>query len=299
MSEPSSSSQTTPPQTTLSGRFAVGDMTLACDCVGPPSGPPVLFAHGGGQTRHAWGRAVQVVADEGCWGVTVDLRGHGDSAWAADGDYSFVAYARDLALAIGSLPQPPVVVGASVGGLAALLAAGEFGAEVSGLALIDIVPAPDRQGAERVLTFMRSGVDGFGSVQEAAEAVAAYLPDRRRPKSTGGLRKNLRERSDGRLAWHWDPRLVDGDRIPTEEDVRRFYRAATKVTVPSLLLRGQRSDVVLDDGVEGLLRANPLFELEEIADAGHMIAGDRNDHFNAALVRYLRRLRSKHGSRVG
>jgi pimeloyl-ACP methyl ester carboxylesterase len=281
----------TAPQTALTGRIAVeGMMMLACDCVGAPSDQPVLFAHGGGQTRHAWGRAIQAVADEGFWGVTIDLRGHGNSAWAADGDYSFVAYARDLKQAIAAMPRAPVVVGASVGGLAALLAVGEFGAEVTGLALIDIVPAAHRDGAERVVSFMRSGLGGFRSVEAAADAVAAYLPDRPRPDNNRGLRKNLRERPDGLLEWHWDPRLVEGDRIPTEEDVARFYRAAASISVPSLLLRGQRSDVVLDDGVAGLLQTNPLFELEEIPDAGHMIAGDRNDHFNAALVRYLRRL---------
>jgi len=280
----------TRPQTALTGRIGIEGMMLACDCVGAPSDQPVLFAHGGGQTRHAWGRAVQAVADEGFWGVTIDLRGHGDSAWAADGDYSFVAYARDLEQAIAAMPRPPVVVGASVGGLAALLAAGEFEANVSGLALIDIVPSPDPEGSERVLSFMRSGLHGFESVQEAADAVAAYLPNRPRPDDPRGLRKNLRERPDGLLEWHWDPRLVEGDRIPTEEDVARFYRAAARVSVPSLLLRGQRSDVVLDEGVAGLRQINPLFELEEIPGAGHMIAGDRNDHFNAALVRYLRRL---------
>jgi pimeloyl-ACP methyl ester carboxylesterase len=278
-------------RTVLTGRFVVDGMTLACDCVGTPADQPVLFAHGGGQTRHAWGRAVATVADEGFWGVTVDLRGHGDSGWAADGDYSFVAYARDLVQVIAAMPSPPVVVGASVGGLAALLAAGELGAQVVGLALVDIVPAPDRDGAERVVSFMRSGLRGFASVSEAADAVAAYLPHRRRPSDPEGLRKNLRERADGRLEWHWDPRLVDIDRIPTPDDVARFYAAATRIAVPSLLLRGRRSDVVRDDGAAGLLTANPLFDLEEIPGAGHMIAGDRNDRFNAALMRYLRRRR--------
>jgi pimeloyl-ACP methyl ester carboxylesterase len=223
----------------------------------------------------------------------VDLRGHGDSHWAGDGDYSFLAYARDLARLGAAMPRPPVFVGASVGGLAALLAIGELGAAAAGIVLVDVVPDPAREGAERVVSFMRSGLAGFGSVDEVADAVAAYLPHRRRPTDLTGLRKNLRERPDGRLVWHWDPQLVAGDRIPSRADVDRFYRAARQVRVPSLLLRGQRSDVVVGEGVDGLLRANPIFALEEIPAAGHMIAGDRNDRFTAALMRFLDRQRAQ------
>ncbi|ABW13836.1 alpha/beta hydrolase fold [Parafrankia sp. EAN1pec] len=276
--------------TNLAGRFRLPGIDLQADCYGDPGGVPVVFAHGGGQTRHAWGSAATAVARDGYWAISLDLRGHGESGWAEDGDYTFAVYARDLSLLAATLPNPPIFVGASVGGLAALLTVGEFGTAAKALVLVDVVPDPAVEGSERVLAFMRSGIDGFDNVEAVADAISEYLPERRRPTDLTGLRKNLRQHADGRLFWHWDPRLVAGNRLPSREDVARFYRASSAITVPALLLRGGRSDVVVNDGVQGLLDSNPLFELEEIADAGHMVAGDRNDRFTEALRRFLQRL---------
>jgi predicted alpha/beta-fold hydrolase len=102
-----------------------GGLPLAADAWGDPSAPPVILLHGGGQTRHAWGDTARALAAESWYAVSLDLRGHGDSAWAPDGNYSVEAYVADVRACAASFATRPVLVGASLGGIAALLAEGE------------------------------------------------------------------------------------------------------------------------------------------------------------------------------
>lgn len=196
--------------------FVGAGVTIAADVAGAPDAVPVVFLPGGGQTRAAWGRALPAVADAGFRGVSVDLRGHGDSGWAADQDYRLAAHAADLRALLGQLDDRPFLVGASLGGLAALTVAAAEPDRVRGLVLVDVVPRVERKGTDRIRRFMTGRRDGFASIDEAADAVAAYLPHRPRPKDTSGLMKNLRLRG-GRYHWHWDPAISDDRRyeIPT------------------------------------------------------------------------------------
>src|SRR5256885_5273524 len=99
-------------------------LRLAADVAGDAGAPPVVFFHGGGQTRHAWGTTLDVLAGEGWRAYSVDLRGHGDSDWAEDGDYTLDAFSADVLAVATSLDQLPVLVGASLGGIASLAAVG-------------------------------------------------------------------------------------------------------------------------------------------------------------------------------
>lgn len=167
------------------------------------SRPPVLLLHGGGQTRHAFAGTAGRLAEEGFTAVTVDQRGHGDSAWPEDGAYAFADFATDASVLSRTIEREtggrPVAVGASLGGIAALLALGRDPGAFAGLVLVDVTPRMDPAGVAQVQGFMRSRArEGFASIEEAAEAVTAYLPHRPRPRSLDGLRKNLRRDDDGR-----------------------------------------------------------------------------------------------------
>src|SRR5207302_2346573 len=98
-------------------RVSTGALTLAVDVAGPDAGPPVLLLHGGGQTRHAWGGTQSALTARGFRAIAADLRGHGESDWAADGDYSPVTIAQDLLQLIKWTGGLPALVGASLGGL--------------------------------------------------------------------------------------------------------------------------------------------------------------------------------------
>ena len=273
---------------------------LVADVFGT-AGAPVLLLHGGGQTRHAWRATATALARAGRTAYAIDQRGHGDSDWINSGAYGFPDFAGDvraLADAFLAKGEPrPTVIGASLGGIAALLAEGMAHAEgaaplFSALVLVDITPRVDRSGVAKIQAFMRAHAgDGFATVAEAADAVAAYLPHRPRPRSHEGLKKNLRLHSDGRWRWHWDPRFIDGPRpvggSRSEEDL---VRAAQAIKQPTLLVRGASSEVVQEEHAREFLELVPHAEYLDVGGAQHMVAGDHNDGFSSAILDFVARL---------
>ena len=183
-----------------------------------------------------------------------------------------------------------MLVGASLGGLASLIALGEPPpTDATALVLVDVVPRMEEEGVDRIRDFMTSAPDGFANLEEAADAVASYLHHRPRPGDLSGLQKNLRRRPDGRWRWHWDPSFIRGDpdRANDFADHERLEAAARAITIPTLLVRGGVSDVVSIDGAQELQALMPHARLVDVAGAGHMVAGDRNDRFSAAVIEFL------------
>ena len=262
---------------------------LHVELMGDRDCPPVLFLHGGGQTWHSWNGAMQRLARLGYYCIAYDARGHGASGWAPDGNYSLGVLASDLALIQATLDRPAVMVGASIGGMTAFYAIGTGEVEKTpGLVMVDITPVPTVQGAERIMTFMAANPNGFASIDEAADAVAAYNPARPRPTSAKGLRRNLRKHADGRFHWHWDPALIArGAAADLRDRIEDMERAAPNVRLPTMLVRAELSDVVDDAGVEAMRIMVPQTVVREVAGAGHMVAGDRNDAFVEAVADFL------------
>ena len=247
----------------------------------------VLLLHGGGQTRHSWHRSGARFAAAGWTTIALDARGHGDSAWAPDGDYSMDALVADLAQVVTGLAVEPVLVGASMGGITSLVAVGEKAVVARALVLVDVAPQVEPAGVQRILDFMASAPDGFASLEEVADAIAAYNPHRPRPRNLDGLRKNVRQWDDGRWHWHWDPAfLTVRDEPSRATQHERLKAAAASVEVPTMLVRGTQSDVVSAEGAEELQRLIPHATVRE-AKAGHMVAGDDNDVFAQQVVQFL------------
>ena len=197
---------------------------LAADVAGDPADPPAILLHGGGQTRHSWGTTLGALGDRGWHTFAIDMRGHGDSEWAADGDYTLDAFAGDVLAIAHTLASPPALVGASLGGIASLAAIGEHPGEnvARALVLVDVAPRIEEQGRERIGAFMAEHMnDGFATLDEVADAIAAYNPHRPRPTDLHGLEKNLRRRDDGRWYWHWDPTFIGGRRLPAVSRAER------------------------------------------------------------------------------
>jgi pimeloyl-ACP methyl ester carboxylesterase len=284
-----------PTPQTESVRLAGAGIELVADASGDPGAPPVVLLHGGGQTRHAWGKAAAAFATAGRRAYSVDLRGHGHSDWSPDGVYNIERMAADVVAISDQLPSRPALVGASIGGLSSLVAIGETDRPVAScLVLVDVAPRIEREGAEKIGAFMRGGMRGFDTLDEAADSIAAYLPHRPRPTNLAGLEKNLRKRGDGRWYWHWDPRFIaNRDGVDGQEGFIRHERlaaAARKVSVPTLLVWGRMSDIVSEQSVTELRELIPHAEVVEVAGAGHMVAGDKNDAFNAAVVEFVSRV---------
>ena len=279
--------------------------TLAGDVYGE-EGPPVLLLHGGGQTRHAWKKTGDLIARMGRVAYAVDQRGHGDSEWVADGAYRYTDFAADARVLGDTLAERsgirPAVVGASLGGMAALLANSQpdktqsKAQHFSALVLVDITPRVDVEGVSKIQGFMRAQLrEGFGSIAEAADAVAAYLPHRPRPRSHEGLKKNLRLHPDGRWRWHWDPRFLEGNRrigAGSEQVERALVSAAKRVTIPALLVRGASSELVQEEHAKDFLKLVPHATYVDVSGARHMVAGDRNDQFANAIEGFLSHLKN-------
>ena len=272
--------------------FAVpGGLTLSGDVGGVEGAPTVVLMHGGGQTRRSWHGASREFARAGYRVINLDARGHGDSDWPTDGRYSLEALAADVRAVLGPPGGPVALVGASMGGVTALqIAAASHSPDVAAIIMVDIVPRVEQEGSDRIQAFMRAHPGGFATVDEAADAVAAYYPQRPRPKDSSGLQSNLRRRQDGRLYWHWDPRLIDGPHALEPPDFSDpLLEASPAVKIPVLVVRGLRSDIVSDAGIDEFRGVIPHLEVCNVAHAGHMVAGDRNDAFNAGALEFLSR----------
>ncbi len=263
-------------------------IVLRGDAYGEPEGRPVLLLHGGGQTRQSWRETALRLSRVGFCAVAMDLRGHGESDWSASGDYEFHAFAEDAVDLLYAQPRPTILVGASLGGIAGLVAVERASSSsCGGLVLVDVAPRIEPAGAARVLQFMAAHPNGFGSVEEAAAAVASYNPRRARAPDLGNLSKNLRRRDDGRFVWHWDPRFLDVDRSrPGRFDI--LERAARSLRIPTLLVRGRESDLLSEEGVRDFLEMVPHARFCDVSGAGHMVVGDRNDVFAQAVLEFIR-----------
>jgi pimeloyl-ACP methyl ester carboxylesterase len=253
------------------------------------SRPTILMLHGGGQNRFSWKNTGQILADEGFHVVALDSRGHGDSNRAPDADYDIETLTADVMQVLDAIGRPVMLIGASMGGLTGILVADRAGPKrVTRLVLVDVVPRFEKNGSARIRDFMFSGLHGFASLDEAADAVAAYLPHRTKPRSPEGLKKNLHLR-DGRWYWHWDPAFMTKPGDDPELRTENFEHAAANLKIPVLLIRGKLSDVVSPEGVRHFLQTVPNAEFVELSHAGHTAAGDDNDAFSDVVVKFATR----------
>jgi pimeloyl-ACP methyl ester carboxylesterase len=270
------------------------DLTLVADewnrgAESAASRPTVLMLHGGGQNRFSWKKTGQILADQGFHVVALDSRGHGDSDRAPAANYSVDALCEDTLKVLDQIDRPVALIGASMGGMTGMLVADAAGPErVTQLVLVDVVPRYEKSGSARIRDFMFSHVHGFETLEAAADAVAEYLPHRTKPRSPGGLKKNLRHR-DGRWYWHWDPAFLSAPHDDPFIRVEKLEQAVINLTIPILLIRGKLSDVVSTEGVKDFLAKVPSAEFVELSDAGHTAAGDDNDAFSEAVVQFISR----------
>ncbi|MBE0624778.1 MAG: alpha/beta hydrolase [Burkholderiales bacterium] len=267
----------------------VGGVRIAGDSWGDTRGPLVLLQHGGGQTRHAWKGAGEALGAAGYYAIAFDARGHGDSDWAPDGVYGQDVMVEDLKCVVAALGgRRPVLVGASMGGGTSLVAIGEDHVDATALVMVDIAPRIETEGIDKIQAFMSQKPEGFGSLEEVAQAIGNYQPHRKRPRTLDGLAKNVRLGADGKYRWHWDPRFRPAKR-DLEKRHARLVACSRNLALPTLLVRGGLSDVLSEEGAQEFLRLCPQAEYVNVTGAAHMVAGDRNDIFGSAVIEFLSR----------
>jgi pimeloyl-ACP methyl ester carboxylesterase len=258
---------------------------LAADAYGDPAAPPVCFFHGGGQSRRAWARTARRIAAAGYYGLTFDLRGHGDSGWALDGDYLLDAYGRDVECVLAALGRPAALVGASRGGQAVLLGGSSHLDRVRLIMLADVAPRMNDRGIDQIREFFRASDAGFASLEEAAAALHRHLGQPRQADASR-LARSMRKQ-DGRLFWHWDPRSTAPEFLHPRSEGEALQAAASRVSVPVVVVKAELSDILTEDSIRHFQSLTPQLQVELAPGVGHMFTGDHNDAFSDRLLRHL------------
>jgi flavin reductase (DIM6/NTAB) family NADH-FMN oxidoreductase RutF/pimeloyl-ACP methyl ester carboxylesterase len=280
--------------------YGSGGLRLAVDVVGDPDNPCVLLLPGFGQTRAAWGKAAKALAAAGRYAVTVDPRGHGDSDWSPEQRYGLGEFVQDVVEIVRQLPSRPAIVGASIGGLAALAAIGESIEPIaSALVLVDAAPRMARTGLDRSIRLMTRDARGFATVAEAAQVLAEHFGHAQAPLELGEVRNHLRRADDGRFRWHVDP-AYNGFDVGPEGRVaaqQRFNAAAEALDIPTLLVHGTSSTKVDRQSVDAFCELVPHAEVATLQGVGDVVIGHRNDAFDIAVLDFLERADPRPGAR--
>ena len=266
---------------------------------GNAGAPPLLLVHGGRDHCRSWDWVAQQLRDD--WHVIApDLRGHGDSAWSPDGDYTMLPFVYDLAQLIHQLKLAPVtIVAHSLGGNIALRYTGLYPEYVSRLVAIEGLGPSPKMLAERDATGfdqrIRNWIDEkraaagrlprrYFSLEEAharMKAENAYLnDDQARHLTINGITQN----EDGTWSWKFDNYM----RVWTPLDVGadETHRLWGAITCPTLLCYG-RDSWASDPAVDGRLGYFNNARSITFENAGHWLHHDQFDRFMAELRAFL------------
>ena len=248
--------------------------------------PPILFLHGGALTAHTWDLCCLALRDEfHC--IALDQRGHGDSDWAPDADYSIAAQREDVRGFVDELGLDRfVLVGMSMGAINALAFAVNYVERLSALVLIDAGPEVRRRGSSRIREFVNGGVKPE-TLEEIIERALAFNP-RRDPKVLRrSLMHNLRQQTDGTWVWKYDRRRFQQMGEGHAAERQGLAEGLAKVTCPTLVVRGAESDVFHEEDGERLAQRLPDGRFITIPRAGHTVQGDNPKDLAAALHDFL------------
>ena len=249
--------------------------------------PPILFLHGGALTAHTWDLCCLALRDEfHC--LALDQRGHGDSDWAPDADYSIGAQREDIRGFADRLGFDRfVLVGQSMGAINGLAFAVAHPERLSALVMIDAGPEVRRRGSSRIREFV-NGSAKPESLDEIIARALAFNPRRDPTVLRRSLMHNLRPQPDGGWSWKYDRnrfQRLDQDKHLSER--RQLAEGLAKVTCPALVVRGAESDVFHEEDALRLATSFPDGRHVTIANAGHTVQGDNPKELVAALREFL------------
>ncbi|WP_422342742.1 alpha/beta fold hydrolase [Parasphingorhabdus sp.] len=263
-------------------------LELVGSAYGDPEDPPVLFFHGGGQSRNAWLGSAKKVAVAGFYGVSIDLRGHGDSDWAKDGQYHLEDFGRDVEKLVQQFDRPVTLVGASRGGQSALVGGSRQPKHVRLIMLADVSPDMQDEGIDGIRAFFAEGAKGFESLDQAADSLAKHLGQKRiaDPRKLAG---SMRRDTEDRWQWRWDPATGNAEFLHPPSENESLLAAAARVKSPLVMVRAELSHVLTDEGVDNFKKLAPQLEIMLARGVGHMFTADRNDGFATKLLDVLAR----------
>jgi pimeloyl-ACP methyl ester carboxylesterase len=249
---------------------------------------PLLYLHGALQQAHTWDFvALPLCADYHV--MALDTRGHGDSQWAPDGDYSLDAHQRDLDAFVEAVGLDQfILVGHSMGGRNAYVYTSRHPEKVKALVIVDTGPQIRSQGEGRIRGF-RELIDELDTYQEFADRIQQYT-GRTRDQVMGALKYNIRQRSDGKWTWKYDKLLRTPGNRPAGWPVEKLWECVAGIKCPTLIVRGSESDIFSNETMEKMLEVIPDSTAVTVPRAGHLVAGDNPVDFLKAFQTLLDRI---------
>lgn len=251
---------------------------------GSASSPPLVLLHGVGQTCHTWDLFAAAMAPH-FHVMAFDQRGHGDSDWAADRDYSRAAMVTDVAAFTQAAGADTFyLIGMSMGGMNSMMFTSQNPQRVKSLVVVDIGPRIERSGSSHIRDFMSNNRE-FNDLDEAAAVIHKFNP--RRPLEA--IRKytcvyNLKQLPSGKWTWKYDSYFASAQRLSDPQQMHdQLAAAATLITCPTLLVRGAQSPVLSHEGAKEFQRLIPSSAFELVEGAGHSVMGDNPTGFEAAV----------------
>ena len=255
---------------------------------GNPDNPPMLLLHGFAQTCHSWDFVALGFSDD-YHVIVLDQRGHGDSDWAPDGDYSPETQQQDISAVVDALGlEGFVLMGLSMGGRNSFTYAANNPGKVKALVIVDAAPQNMTQGTDNIRNFVQQD-DELESVDAFVDRVLKFNPRRDRQQVRGSILHNLKELPNGNWTWKYDRALRrPGRRMGSDpETEQRLWGYIRSLQCPTLLVRGGASDIVALDTADRMHQAIPSSRLATIEGAGHLVMGDSPSGFQNAVTEFL------------
>ncbi len=252
---------------------------------GDPANPTVLMLHGASQQGHSWD-FISLALSSDYHVLALDQRGHGDSDWAPDGDYSIDAMQGDLDGVVGALELTDFnLMGHSMGGRNSFVWASRHPGTLRSLVIVDTGPDTARQGRDRIQRF-RQLPDNLDTLEEFADRVQEYT-GRTREQVLGALKYSIRQGADGKWTWKYDKVMREPGRSENSWPPERLWDSVKLIDCPTLITRGERSDLFAAETMEKMCEVIADCTGVTIANAGHLVQGDNPPGFLAAVQEHL------------
>ena len=259
---------------------------------GDPSKPLILMLHGFAQQAHSWDFVALAFADRFRI-IALDQRGHGDSDWASDGDYTPETQQIDIAAIVQELSLDEfVLMGLSMGGRNSFTYAANNPEKVKALIIVDAGPENVRAGTQNIRRFVEQD-DELDSIDAFVDRVVSYNPRRDPIQIRGSIVNNLRELPNGKWTWKYDKILRSPGRMGRAQDpdmTKRLWGYVENLNCPTLVVRGDRSDIIATDTADEMQKRIPNGKLAIIENAGHLVMGDNPSGFEKAVTKFISNL---------
>lgn len=249
--------------------------------------PTILMLHGISQQAHSWD-FISLPLSVDYRVIALDQRGHGDSDWSPNGNYSTDIYVGDIEGFVGAMGLENFhLMGHSMGGRNSLAWASGRPGVLKSLTIVDTGPETQRRGQNRIQQF-RELPDELDTLDEFASRVMEYT-GRNREQTMGALKYSIRQRQDGKWTWKYDKAMrVSGFRAPTWTP-DQLWDGWRKIDCPALVVRGARSDIFADETMVRMAEEHPDCTTVTVENAGHLVQGDNPPDFLAAVRSLLSR----------